>query len=1130
MLASLPGSDLKNIHIHDSLLNAVLVFVASGVAVGTFISFFFVTTHRALSLGLGVTTLLVVVVVHRLVQHRGSYGASIVLTLLLWALVSGLVVVRGGIYGPTFGGYIVVIVIAVTLLGTRWGGIFALMSTLIGAVHSYLAYAGLIAYEPVEPMVVWATYLLFFIIVIGVVGLAYHYVQLALKQAQDHEQHLRETNHSLQASNDLLTATLSSIDEAVFVLEGTERIIRTCNAAAEQITGYGAEELIGQPISILHTDPESYNQFVQKRAEHLVNSRSYQTPYLMRRCGGERRHVVVTIAPLQQSNSLMVGEVSIIRDVTEDHVKSEKLRESEANYRDLFNTMQEALIVHRMIYDEDGTAIDYEYLEVNPAFERLTGFNRDVVVGKTARTVLPSIAPDVIAGYDRVVKTGEVLYKEQELVPDLNRYFSITAFRPSPGQFVTTFHDVTDRVQAQAALAHSEKMFRTMTESMLAATLILQDGQVIYSNPAAQRFTGYTSAQIQEIPASMLVHSDSLGQAKSAFASLTAGEQSQIRIKIKANTSNQNERWFDCSACMLQYEGAPAILVIAFDITKLIQAQKALEEERALLSQRVQERTAELTQANLVLAQTARHKDEFLASMSHELRTPLNAILGIAEAMNEDVYGPLNEVQKTKLRNIEVSGRHLLELINDVLDMAKIEAGKLTIDLDRVDVKATCEASLQIIRQAAMKKRLTMKTEIDPHVTFIQADGRRLKQMLINLLSNAVKFTPEDGVVGLEVTQAEREGALYLTVWDTGIGIAPEHQERMFQPFIQIDSRLSRQYNGSGLGLALVHKMAQLHGGTISLESTPGEGSRFTIKLPLPAEAEAVAITHPLPPAHKTALPWRSALLLEDTVSAAEQMTRYLNELGIEAVHHHQATGAVERVQSVKPDIIFLDILLPDGDGWEVLAQLKKTPQTSSIPVVVTSVVDRRVYAMQQKAVGYLLKPFERSELYNVLYRIAHGSGAESANESGNAAENHHARPRSLQILLVEDNELTAETFAEYLEDKGYNVSIAHNGLEAVNRTQIEEFDLILMDVQMPEMDGLEATQQIRAGGLCRETPILALTALSMPGDEERCLQAGATAYLSKPVRLQQLTAYVQKLTQGKEKDKERSDTLIDLF
>ena len=261
-------------------------------------------------------------------------------------------------------------------------------------------------------------------------------------------------------------------------------------------------------------------------------------------------------------------------------------------------------------------------------------------------------------------------------------------------------------------------------------------------------------------------------------------------------------------------------------------AEATLAEERASLASRVAERTAELSAANAELARAARLKDEFLANMSHELRTPLNAILGLTEALQEQNRGPLNEHQLKSLRTIEESGRHLLSLINDILDLSKVGAGKLELQLEPVAVDMVCQASLMFVKQAAVKKRIRVSFDGSRSPATILADQRRLKQVLVNLLSNAVKFTAEGGQIGLEVTGDPEWQVVHFAVWDTGIGIAQEDLRRLFKPFVQLDSSLARQYEGTGLGLALVTRLTELHGGSVSVDSQPGQGSRFTVTLP----------------------------------------------------------------------------------------------------------------------------------------------------------------------------------------------------------------------------------------------------------------------------------------------------------
>ncbi len=418
---------------------------------------------------------------------------------------------------------------------------------------------------------------------------------------------------------------------------------------------------------------------------------------------------------------------------------------------------------------------------------------------------------------------------------------------------------------------------------------------------------------------------------------------------------------------------------LGVDVTERVEAHAALASERESLAQRVAERTAELSQANAELRRSNQMKDDFLATMSHELRTPLHAMLMIVEALQEGIYDPVTPKQAAKLKQIEESGYHLLDLINDTLDLAKIGAGKMELELEAADVKAICQNSLQLTEQAAQVKGLRIVTSFDSQVTVIRCDVRRLIQILVNLLDNAIKFTPAHGTIGLAVEGDLYQQAVRFTVWDTGIGIAETDLSRLFKPFVQLDSSLSRLYQGTGLGLALVYHLTELHGGGVSVTSMPGKGSRFTITLP-----------------------WHAASL-----SLAD----------------------------------------PDPD----LVQQQEIP---------------RMFTNQPV------------------------------------------------IVLAEDHVITRTLLVDYLERKGCQIVLARNGLEAIEQIRATQPDVVIMDIQMPEMNGLEAIKHIRADEACQQLPIIAVTALVMPGDHERCLAAGANAYVSKPISLQHLVAIIEDLVQ----------------
>lgn len=409
---------------------------------------------------------------------------------------------------------------------------------------------------------------------------------------------------------------------------------------------------------------------------------------------------------------------------------------------------------------------------------------------------------------------------------------------------------------------------------------------------------------------------------------------------------------------------------LKMDVTKRKEAEEEILQLNAELEHRVADRTRELERA-------LRAKDEFLASMSHELRTPLNSILGLSESLAENVAGPLNEKQERYVSTIIESGHHLLSLINDILDLAKIEAGQIVLNIEEVNVERVCQASLRMISEMAHKKHQEVSLQIDADMDVVWGDERRLKQILVNLLSNAVKFTPENGKLGIQVRADREEKRVIFTVWDNGIGIHERDLQRLFRPFVQLDSSLARGGTGTGLGLALVTQMVRLHGGSISVDSEPGEGSRFNI-----------------------VLPWEPAL-----VSDAELRLK--------------STG---KFRAIRPDV----------------------------------------------------------------------------------------KDRPL-ILIIEDARDANLMMSDYLENAGYRVLTAPDGVTGIDLAKQSHPSLILMDIQMPVMDGLEATRRLRSDPRFRSIPIIALTALAMPGDRERCLAAGATDYIMKPVSLKNLSQLIDR-------------------
>jgi signal transduction histidine kinase/ActR/RegA family two-component response regulator len=389
------------------------------------------------------------------------------------------------------------------------------------------------------------------------------------------------------------------------------------------------------------------------------------------------------------------------------------------------------------------------------------------------------------------------------------------------------------------------------------------------------------------------------------------------------------------------------------DLLETFASQSALALLNAQLFRALEERSAQLEVAS-------RHKSEFLASMSHELRTPLNAVLGFSEVLLERMFGEINEKQEDYLRDIHGSGKHLLELLNEILDLSKVEAGQMELEFTHVDVAAVLEYAASMLRERAAAHSVVLRVEVGDEVGLVEVDELRFKQVVLNLVSNAVKFTPDGGSVVMRARQVGDE--LQVTVEDTGVGIPEADRERIFESFQQGGRGASRE-EGTGLGLTLSRRIVELLGGRMWLESEVGTGSTFGFAFPVrhpPIESPDAA---PVPGA-------TSIVVIEDDRPSLDLLTAYLSGVAITVVTAREGQSGLEAVRRNRPDAVLLDIRMPGIDGWEVLRALKQDPDTSDIPVVVVSIVDERARGAALGAAGYLVKPVSRDDLLGALSEI----------------------------------------------------------------------------------------------------------------------------------------------------------------
>ncbi len=539
---------------------------------------------------------------------------------------------------------------------------------------------------------------------------------------------------------------------------------------------------------------------------------------------------------------------------------------------------------------------------------------------------------------------------------------AVMAYSPEgiPDRIIGINMDITERKQIEQSLRESEAYARLLFDAVPTPVSVTEaNGLIVDVNKVFENQYGLVRDEIRGRRISEInIYPESELDKRDDYLSKILQGQPADPVELEFYVPGDRVHTLELHSYLITVKGRRLVLNTSHDITVY---KKAEEIQRLAKSE---------------MERALRVKNEFLANMSHELRTPLNSILGISESLEEQIIGALNEKQLKYIGIVRESGRHLLELINDILDLSKIEAGRMELDIHHISVEKFCQSSLRMVKELALKKSLNVSYKVNGEVKIILGDERRLKQALVNLLSNAVKFTPVGSRIGLEVNGHPETNEVAFIVWDQGVGIAQEDIQHLFKPFVQLDAGLTREYQGTGLGLALVAQMVHLHGGRVSVESEVGKGSRFIITLP-----------------------W----------SSKEQ----------------------------KP---------------------------------------------MAKVTAKLLFPSQRS-----------------------------GEKRNGRILLVEDTDVVVQLVSEYLRYKGYEVILAHNGVEGVNLAAQEHPDLILMDVMMPIMDGLEATQNIRKDKTLQSIPIIALTALAMSGDSERCLAAGMNDYLSKPIQMQDLSDMIEK-------------------
>lgn len=494
--------------------------------------------------------------------------------------------------------------------------------------------------------------------------------------------------------------------------------------------------------------------------------------------------------------------------------------------------------------------------------------------------------------------------------------------------------------------------------------------------------------------------------------------------------------------------------------------------ERQRINQEMIRVNSALERARDHALEASRAKSAFLANMSHELRTPLNAIIGYSEMLQEDLLDRGQGQLVPDLHKIHTAGRHLLALINDILDVSKIEAGKMDLYIENIDLEAMIQEVVTTIRPLALKNDNRVIVDGDGDLGAMQADATKMRQVLLNLLSNACKFT-DQGTVRVE---ARRPGErVRIRVIDSGIGMTAEQIDRLFQDFTQGDGSTTRKFGGTGLGLAISRRFCRLMGGDITVESTPGKGSTFTVDLP--AEHAVLKAQPSAPPAEVR--DGDVILVIDDDAQVRELVERRLMKEGYQVVTAQGGVEGLRLARDLRPMAITLDVMMPGMDGWAVLSALKANPELARIPVIMLTMVSDQNLGYTLGAADYLVKPIDKDRLVTVLDKYRSG----------------HAAPG---VLVVEDDEATREMMLRLLHGMGCAASAASNGVAALERLREHVPQLILLDLMMPEMDGFQFLEEVRTHQAWQRIPIIVLSSMDLTNEDRQRLNGRVLQFLQK--------------------------------
>jgi len=934
-----------------------------------------------------------------------------------------------------------------------------------------------------------------------------------------------------QAEDALLKA--GALQSAIFnsanfssIATDAKGVIQIFNVGAERMLGYTAAEVMNQITPADISDPQEVISRAKALSvelgtpitpgfEALVFKASrgiediYELTYI--RKDGSRFPAVVSVTALRDAESAIIGYLLIGTDNTARKQAEEALLKAGALQSAIFSSANFSSIAT----DAKGVIQIF-----NVGAERMLGYTAAEVMNKItpadisdpqevisrAKALSVELGTPITPGFEALVFKAsrgiEDIYELTYIRKDGSRFpavVSVTALRDALDSIIGYLLIGTDntarkqveeeRMKLDQRLRDQHFYTRSLIESNIDALMTTDPRGIITDvNKQMEGLTGATRDELIGAPFKNYFTDPTHAEA-GINQVLSEGKVTNYELTARARDGTLTVVSYNASTFHDRDRVLQGVFVAARDVTEL-----------KLFEQRLQQKNVELEEAS-------RMKSEFLANMSHELRTPLNAIIGFSEVLVDGLVGEMTDQQRGFLTDIFNSGKHLLSLINDILDLSKIEAGKMTLDVEPVQVSSLFANSLSIIREKAAARHIHLAMDAPEELGAIRSDARKVKQIVYNLLSNAVKFTSERGEVTLRAERVPRAEVgqlsessigrsfpladseftefLKITVTDSGMGISPDGLELLYKPFSQIDSGLARKFEGTGLGLAMVKLLADLHAGAVAVESEVGKGSRFTVWLPFrPAEGKLLTPAKPMPALTNVALPGSlTALVVEDDFKSADLIRVQLEAEGFVVLHAATAETALVLAARQPLALITLDIMLPNMDGWEFLGRIKQTPTLKHIPVVIISIVADPEKGYALGAAGVMQKPISRQELYDALV----GLGLFPLPQG-----------HTLKILVVDDDPKAVELIAVRVLGLASTVLRAYGGQEAIDAARREIPDLIVLDLMMPEVSGFDVVAALHEDSRTASIPILVVTAKHITAEDRDRLNGHVMTIMEK--------------------------------